>query len=57
MVIVLFSKGCEKVVYTCHYGGLFIDKAFDIARKLLEKHKDAMYYEVFSDKEYETKFK
>lgn len=56
MVIVLFSKGCEKVVYTCHYGGLFIDKAFDIARELLVKHKDAMYYEVFSDKEYETRF-
>ena len=56
MVIVLFSKGCEKVVHICHFGGSSIYRAFDKARELLEKHKDAMYYELFSDKEYKTKF-
>ena len=53
MVIVLFSKGCEKIVHICHYNGI---DPHECANRLMEKHKDAMYYEVFSEKEYEAKF-
>lgn len=55
MVIVLFPKGCKDVVHTCRFGGTK-DAAFDAARELLEKHKEAMYYNVFTEKEYEAKF-
>lgn len=54
MVIVLFSKGCERVVHTCHYNGI---DPHECANRLMNKHKEAMYYELFSDKEYKVKFK
>ena len=56
MVIVLFSKSCKKVIHVCHFKGSNIYRAFDKAKELIEKHKDAWYYEIFTEKEYKAKF-
>lgn len=53
MVIVFFSKGCERVVHICWYNGR---DEFEFARKFMEKHKDAWYFEIFTEKEYKSKF-
>jgi len=56
MVIVLFSKGMERVVHICFYNVRFninIDKK---VKELLELYPDAMYWEIFSEDEYKTKF-
>lgn len=56
MVIVLFSKGMERVVHTCFYNVRFNINVDKKVKDLLELYPDAMYWEIFSEDEYKTKF-
>lgn len=56
MVIVLFSKGMERVIHTCFYNVRYNRDVDKKANELLELYPDAMYWDIFSEKEYETKF-
>lgn len=56
MVIVLFSKGMERVVHTCFYNGRYNSDVDKKVKELLELYPDAMYWDIFSEKEFEEKF-
>jgi len=56
MVIVLFSKGMGRVVHTCFYNGRYNSDVDKKVKELLELYPDAMYWDIFSEKEFEEKF-
>lgn len=53
MILVFFDKGCKNVVYKVYYFGSIPKTYID---EIFEKNPSAMYYEVFSEQEYKTKF-
>lgn len=56
MVIVLFNQGFERIVHTCFYNGKYDDDLDKKVNELLELYPDAIYWDIFSEDEYKTKF-
>ena len=56
MVIVLFNQGFERIVHTCFYNRKYNKDLDKKVNELLELYPDAIYWDIFSEDEYKTKF-
>lgn len=52
MVIVYYSKGCEKELGVTFFNGGYYEDAVKIADKHIQKYDDAVYYEIWDNEFY-----
>ena len=52
LIIVLYGKGHNKEVAKCYFNGN-IDDAYVYAEEYMEKFPNSMYYEIYTQKQYE----